>query len=131
MGDIVQNDISCSGCGQELDPTWAHMSPRPPCPACGGFGIAVHLGIASEVDMAGSINIVMQPQKSDRDWRRRWAEIESEWTKIDRPYDTPMSGHAIHSAHHRLQSFYIQAFHLKDSLIADASTGWPQRLSKR
>ncbi|MFN0303383.1 MAG: hypothetical protein ACKVQU_23840 [Burkholderiales bacterium] len=34
-----------------------------------------------------------------------------------------MSGNAINSAHHRLQSFFIQLYHLKDTLISDPKSG--------
>jgi hypothetical protein len=58
----------------------------------------------------------MQPHDTDRNWRRRWTELESEWSTLDQPITETMSGVAINAANHRLQSFYIQAYHLKDAL---------------
>lgn len=99
------------------------MTERPPCPACGQKGISVQVDIAQETDIALPINVIMQPLNSQRDWRRRWTEIETEWLQLDRPITTTMSSDGINSAHHRLQSFFMQAYHLKDTLIADPSNG--------
>ncbi|MEQ8693974.1 MAG: hypothetical protein RIC85_01425 [Gammaproteobacteria bacterium] len=58
----------------------------------------------------------MRPRDTDRNWRRRWEELETEWSSIDQPIIETMSGVAINTSNHRLQSFFIQAYHLKDSL---------------
>jgi hypothetical protein len=58
----------------------------------------------------------MHPHDTDPHWRRRWRELESEWSKLDHPITETMSAVAINAANHRLQSFYIQAYHLKDAL---------------
>ena len=80
--DMGQNTahtkISCSNCGESLDPSWAHLSPRPPCPACGQRGVAIAVGIAEEINIAASLNVGMHPHDTDRNWRRRWTELESE-----------------------------------------------------
>jgi hypothetical protein len=116
MGKAQPPKISCSNCGESLDPSWAHLAPRPPCPACGHRGVAIAVGIVEEINVASSLNVVMHPHDTDRNWRRRWTELEREWSNIDRPIAETMSGVAINAANHRLQSFYIQAYHFKDAL---------------
>lgn len=116
MGKAQPLKISCNNCGESLDPSWAHRWPRPPCPACGQHGVAIAVGIAAEVNIAGSVSVGMHPHDTDRNWRRRWTELESEWSKLDQPITETMSGAAINAANHRLQSFYIQGYHLKDAL---------------
>jgi len=116
MGKAQLPKVTCISCGESLDPSWAHLSPRPPCPACGQHGVAIAIGIAEEINLAESLNVGLHPHDTDRNWRRRWTELESEWSKLDQSITAPMSGVAINAANHRLQSFYIQAYHLKDAL---------------
>lgn len=120
MGKAQPPRVSCRNCGESLDPSWAHLSPRPPCPACGQRGVAIAVGIAEEINIAGSLHVGMHPHDIDRNWHRRWTELESEWSKLDQPITETMSGVAINAANHRLQSFYIQAYHLKDALKSTA-----------
>lgn len=116
MGKTQLPKVTCTNCRESLDPSWAHLSPRPPCPACGKRGVAIAIGIAEEIDVAESLNVGLHPHDTDRNWRRRWTELESEWSTLAQPITEPMSGVAINAANHRLQSFYIQAYHLKDAL---------------
>lgn len=116
MGEAQISDISCSNCGEPLDPSWAQLSPRPPCPICYHRGVTIAVGIATEINIASSLGVRMHPRDTDRNWRRRWEELETEWSRIDQPIIETMSRAAINTSNHRLQSFYIQAYHLKDSL---------------
>jgi hypothetical protein len=115
--------VSCANCGEVLDKAWVHLSPRPPCPSCGKSGIAIHAEIAEEIEIAESLDVVLKPQHTTRDWRRRWLELQREWGNLDQPIAMTMSGDAINAAHHLLQSFLVQAYHLKDALIRDPNSG--------
>lgn len=118
-----QAKISCSNCGESLDPSWAHITDRPPCPSCGKKGVAIAINVVEEINIAGSLTVGMEPAHTRRDWQQRWKELEQERDQLNAPHTEMMSGAAINAAHHRLQSFFIQAYHLKDALIADQSNG--------
>lgn len=60
------------------------------------------------------------PGEQDRDWRQRWQQIQSHLTRILTSRTETMSASAIHAALHELQSFFVQAYHLKDALKHDA-----------
>ena len=99
------------------------MTDRPSCPSCGKKGVAIAISVAAEINIAGSLAVGMSPARTRRDWQQRWNELEQEGDQLNAPHTEIMSGVAINSAHHRLQSFFIQAYHLKDALIADPSNG--------
>ncbi len=121
VADVTR--VSCNSCGHTLDPTWARLTPRPPCPECGERGVAISMAIASEISFASSLRVAMVPAQAERSWLQRWRSLEQEMHSISGPISPPMSGTAINTANQRLQSFFIQAYHLKDSLIADSPNG--------
>lgn len=120
---INRTKISCSNCGDSLNPTWARIKDRPPCPSCGKKGVTISVSIVEEINFAASLTIGMEPAYSKRDWQQRWNELKRECDRLNEPLIEAMSGASINAAHHRLQSFFIQAYHLKDALIADQSNG--------
>ena len=118
-----QVKISCSNCGETLDPSWAQIKDRPPCPTCGRKGVSLAISIVEEINIAGSISVGMEPAHTRRTWQQRWHELKLDHTQLNALHDETMSGIAINAAHHRLQSFFIHAYHLKDALIKDQSIG--------
>lgn len=110
-------DVICARCGALRDPNLAHVSNKPPCPECGATGVTFRLGIASEVNVAGSLRVGLGTVPS-RDWKRRWEVLQQELARLRTPRVGNFSGDAVHAAQQELQSFYIQAYHLKDALIA-------------
>jgi len=119
------NKVTCTECGAEREPELGQGAPRTPCPECGATTINVSLGVsemAAAVSMTATLTAKLQPAEQARDWRRRWAEIERELSELLAPQQDGLSADAIHAARHRLHSFYIQAYHLKDALKEEAST---------
>ena len=121
MADVTR--VSCNNCEFSLEPSWANSSPRPPCPECGEHGVAISISIAEEINLASSLRVAMEPADTERSWLQRWQSLESEMCSIHDPISEQMSGAAINAANQRLQSFFIQAYHLKDALIADRPNG--------
>jgi hypothetical protein len=75
----------------------------------------IRLGLATEVDVAGSLSIAVGTHPA-RDWRRRWEILQEDLVELETPRSGELSGRAIHAAAQQLQSFYIQLYHLKDAL---------------
>ena len=73
-------------------------------------------------NVSDSPSVELTPAAQVRDWRRRWLEIQSHLTRLCAPHSETFSGESIQTANHELQSFFVQAYHLKDSLIEDAKT---------
>ena len=92
-----QAKISCSNCGKSLDPSWAHITGRPPCPSCGKKGVAIAVNVAGEINIAGSFTVGMEPARTRRDWQQRWNELEQESDQLNVPHTEIMSGDAINS----------------------------------
>ncbi len=63
-----------------------------------------------------SVAATLTPADQVRDWKRRWHEVERELAELQAPQTGGVSGEAIHAARHRLHSFYVQAYHIKDAL---------------
>lgn len=114
-------DVICATCGALRRPEVATTTPRPPCPECGGTGVNIRIGIATEVNTAASINLALGAHPS-RDWKRRWEIVQREIGRLHAPRARDFSGDAVHAAQQELQSFFIQVYHLKDALKADAAS---------
>jgi hypothetical protein len=69
-----------------------------------------------------SLSLELTPGAQARDWRQRWVEIQGHLKRLLAPHSESMSAAAIQNANHDLHSFFVQAYHLKDSLIQDAQT---------
>ena len=74
------------------------------------------------VNFSDSLSMELTPAAQVRDWRQRWLEIQSHLRRLCAPHSETLSGESIQTANHELQSFFVQAYHLKDSLIQDANT---------
>jgi DNA-directed RNA polymerase subunit RPC12/RpoP len=114
----------CSQCGETRSEEDAQADPHPPCPHCGSSAIIFELAIAGEVNVTGALSWQLQPGDQSRGWKARWDQIQRELKEILAPHLEQLSAETIHAARHRLHSFYVQTYHLKDALIAEApSTG--------
>ena len=105
------------------DPALTSGTDRPPCPNCGATSLHISVNITETVaHVSDSVSIRLTPGLQARDWRQRWIEIEAHEQKLQKPHAEQLSAVTIHSARHDLHSFYVQAYHLKDSLIQEAAT---------
>ncbi len=116
----TETRVRCPNCGAARPAELAATVPRPPCPKCGAKGIAIELGIATELDLAAEIRAAIRPVDQSRGWERRWADIEAELQRLLAPRGGVLSGKAVHEAQRELLSFYVHAYHLKDALKAEA-----------
>jgi hypothetical protein len=82
-------------------------------------GVSIGIKIVEDLNISESIDVALQPQNADRDWRRKWNEIEHDLREIDREFDPPLSGPAILTANQRLHLLYVQMYSLRDALIHD------------
>lgn len=113
--DLPGKTVSCTTCGTLLD----SMAPRPECPQCGGESITIEVSSSDSASFHESMSIRMIPAEQRGAWRIRWKAVESSLDQILKPHDDSASSDAINHAHHDLQSFFVQAYHLKDILKMD------------
>jgi hypothetical protein len=118
VGELM--GAKCSQCGEPRSQKDAQADPHPPCPRCGSSAITFEVGIAEELNIASAMSWQLQPGDQSRGWKARWDQIQRELTEILAPHEEPLSAETIHAARHRLYSFYVQAYHLKDALIVEA-----------
>lgn len=115
--------VTCPRCGLARDPALAGDSGRPPCPNCGTTSLHISVSVTESIGhVADSVSVRLTPGQQARDWRQRWIEIKTHEQNLQKPRIEQLSAVSIHSARHDLHSFYVQAYHLKDSLIQDAAT---------
>jgi hypothetical protein len=77
--------------------------------------------------VSSSLSMELVPGTQARDWRQRWIGIQEHLKRLRAAHPEPMSAASIQNANHDLQSFFVQAYHLKDSLKQDAgTTGVPE-----
>jgi hypothetical protein len=93
------------------------MIDRPPCRCCGANAVHVRLGVASEINVAAELSVALGAAPA-RDWRRPWIVLQHELARLREPRTGELSGVETHAALQDLQSFFIHAYHLKDSLKA-------------
>ena len=124
MAISPSNRVTCSDCGADRSPELATGAPRTPCANCNETAITVHVSaFDTAVAMDSFASATMTPGDQGRGWRRRWQEAERELADLMAPSSGSMSSDAIHTAHHQLQRFYVQLFHLADALMRNSTTG--------
>ena len=74
------------------------------------------------LQVSSSLSMELVPGAQARDWRQRWIEIQEHLKRLLALQSDAMSAASIQNANHDLQSFFVQAYHLKDSLKQDAGT---------
>jgi hypothetical protein len=121
--DTSEQSVLCGGCGSPLDqPANLPVEQRTPCPICGSVFRQIRVIGVENLKMTGSLSTELIPGRQARDWRQRWIEIQEHLKRLHAPHSEPMSAASIQNANHDLQSFFVQAYHLKDSLKQDAGT---------
>jgi hypothetical protein len=121
--DDNERSVFCGGCGSPLDqPANLPVKERIPCPICGSTFRQINVTCNEKLKLAGSLSMELTPGTQARDWRQRWTEIQEHLKRLLASHSEPISAASIQNANHDLHSFFIQAYHLKDSLIKDAGT---------
>jgi predicted RNA-binding Zn-ribbon protein involved in translation (DUF1610 family) len=117
--------VTCKSCNAERPPELASTFERPPCPECGETGIVVHQTLRAEaIGIVDSVRASLIPGEQERNWERRWQDAQDRLNRLLTLRPEPLSSDAIHAANADLQAFYVQTYHLKDSLKgASATTG--------
>jgi hypothetical protein len=127
MAGGSEQTVFCGGCAAPLDqPANLAVEERTPCPNCGSMSRQINVMCSSGVTIGGSASWELTPGAQVRDWRQRWIEIQAHLKRLLVPHLESMSAAAIQNANHEMHSFFLQAYHLKDSLVQDAgATGVP------
>jgi len=121
--DDTEHSVFCSGCGSPLDqPANLPVEERTPCPICGSMSRQINVTCTDNLKFTDGLSMELTPGTQARDWRQRWIEIQEHLKRLLAPHSGPMSAASIQNANHDLHSFFVQAYHLKDSLIQDAGT---------
>jgi hypothetical protein len=121
--DDSEQSVFCGGCGSLLDQAAnLPVEERTPCPICGSMSRQIRVTCTGNLNVTGSLSIELTPGAQARDWRQRWVEIQEHLKRLLVPHSEAMSSASIQNANHDLQSFFVQAYHLKDSLKKDAKT---------
>jgi hypothetical protein len=119
--DGGEQGVFCGGCGISLDqPANLPEEERTPCPSCGSMSRHFVATCSDELTLSEGISLELTPGAQTRDWRQRWTEIQEHLKRLLAPHFESMSAVSIQNANHELHSFFVQAYHLKDSLIQDA-----------
>ena len=101
---------------------------RPPCSNCGGTAIEVAVTISAQSMAIATAEAALAPGEQERTWEMRWQIAQDQLNRLLASRSEPLSADAIHAAHADLQAFYIQTYHIKDSLRAASAT---TRISER
>lgn len=125
MGAEGVSRVTCSGCGAERSPNLIGVSNRPPCPECGETAVTLDKTVQfAALGIASSVEASLRPGEQERTWERRWQDAQDQLARLLASRTEPLSTGAIYAAHAELQAFYIQTYHLKDSLkAASGKTG--------
>ena len=117
---------TCGGCGTALPEEFCGPPPRSPCPTCGSdVRNAWMRGEAAGFTLrcSAALSARLSPAFATRDWRRRWAQIQTTGAGLAVPYTEPMSGETIHARCAELHAFFVSSYHLKDALRAERPNG--------
>ncbi len=82
----------------------------------------IRVTCTENLKFSASLSMELTPGAQARDWRQRWIEIQEDVKRLLAPHSEPLSAASIQNANHDLHSFFVQAYHLKDSLKKDAGT---------
>jgi len=108
--------VTCSTCGASRPPELGATLERPPCPNCGGTALTFAVSIEESISVSGQCSAELVPGNQTRDWKQRWSQAQKDLQSVFSPSTEAMSGESIHAWLHRLFSFFIHAYHLKDAL---------------
>lgn len=116
MSTEIDSAVSCAACGHPMDPAMAHDTDRGSCPECGSTGIAIAIGIAEEINIAGSMRVGQGPGDYERDALRRWREADAEVAILEQPLPD-RSTETVIDAQRRLHAVFIDLWSLRETLI--------------
>lgn len=120
----TSTEVTCAGCGAPRPQSLLTGDSRTPCDSCGSSGLDVAIFVTDTTSVTETVELEVTPEEQDRDWRRRWLETQRELRDLLEPRTGPIDGEAIHAARHDLHTFFVNAYHIKDSLkLASATTG--------
>ena len=122
MAKETSRATECSDCGAVRPESQAGLGPSS-CPRCGSTARTVRIGLASEINIAGSIGVVLTPRSVEPEWKQHWTRILVALGRLEEPNMTPLSGNEIMSAGSRVGDFFVLTYHLKDVLIAEGVVG--------
>jgi hypothetical protein len=115
--------VFCRQCGTPIDqPLNVPVADRTPCPRCGSTNRSDnYTGTGGGVG-GGRASTRFTPGTQARDWRQRWVQVQEHLKRLVAPRSEQQSVQSIQAANHDLHSFFVQAYHLKDSLIQESGT---------
>jgi hypothetical protein len=115
-------DAFCARCGLDRsdDPELTNMT-RPPCSGCGATAIEFRRTMTATVTTSSTVSSALQPGVQSRGWRLRWQLLEARVVDVTASRSEPRRAEAIHAAAQDLFEFFVSAYHLKDSVIADGA----------
>jgi hypothetical protein len=119
---VTTSQVTCTRCGVARPDELASGAPVTPCSSCGSTAITVQLsGVAAATGGAiGTPSLGLADL--GRGWERRWEDAQHRLAGLLVPSTEGLSSDAIQAARDRLASFFVQAYHLKDALIAEAGS---------
>jgi hypothetical protein len=116
------SDVVCSRCGADRPAEFATGAPRTPCPDCGATAITISRSFTADQKVTASLTSTLRPADQERGWGRRWRQIQRELGELLAQRSGGRSAETIQAARHDVHSFYVQAYHLKDSLKEESAT---------
>jgi hypothetical protein len=97
---------------------------RRPCPNCGSTAMTVGQTVHEVTQTTASVSTKLIPADQTRGWRQRFHEAERELQGLLAPRTSPRSAETVNAERDAVHAFYVQTYHIKDALKADAaSTG--------
>lgn len=118
MATSTSTSATCGGCDHAMDPIVAQDPDRAPCPRCGSPNIAVAVGIAEEINIAGRIDVGVGTADYARDAARRWEDADAEVYALEQPLPDS-SRETILNAQRRLYAAFIDLWSLREALLRE------------
>jgi hypothetical protein len=120
----VADSVRCKGCGRFRPAQLAHAAERLGCPHCGATAVTIGVSLNLTIQPTMRIRSSLRPGDQRQDWERRWQDIQDDGRELLIPLTGTMSSSAIQIARRWIQSFYVNAYHLKDDLrVASPAIG--------
>lgn len=110
----------CAGCGKpRCDQAGLPAAERAPCLDCGNTALNWTVHAWDTVTATATVSASLRPGDQSNDWRKRWATLEADLTKVTGVLTIPLSSESIRTAERELMQFLGSCYHLKDILKAD------------
>lgn len=119
MARVSTRTTECTSCGTIRPESLTTDEGPSSCPKCGSTARTVPIGLASELEIAGSLSLRMTARPREPKWEQHWNRIQSEFEALVTPRSTALGGSSVIEARDRLSAFFVEAYHLKDLLIVD------------